>query len=85
MENSEKYDLIFQDSTKKDYGDMIEDCYLRLNPEGLLIVDNIFFNGKIFGLEAEQIKKYHSYQIYIQDTSEHSYFSSESTDVSWKL
>lgn len=58
LENNEKFDIIFQDSTKKDYGDMIDDCYQRLKPDGLLIVDNLFFNGKVFGLSADQIKKY---------------------------
>lgn len=52
------FDLIFQDSTKKDYAGMIENCYQCLNKEGLLIVDNIFFNKKVFGLSKDQEKKY---------------------------
>lgn len=57
-ENHDRFDLIFQDATKKEYGSMIDPCFHRLNSEGLLIVDNIFYNGKAFGLEPDQIKKY---------------------------
>lgn len=57
-ENEGTFDLIFQDSTKKDYAGMIENCYQCLNEDGLLVVDNIFYNKKIFGLSPEQEKKY---------------------------
>ena len=56
--NDDTFDLILQDSTKKEYAGMIDNCYQRLKVGGLLIVDNIFFNGKVFGLEPDQEKKY---------------------------
>ncbi|MBT4526834.1 MAG: methyltransferase domain-containing protein [Deltaproteobacteria bacterium] len=56
--NSQQFDLIFLDSTKKEYIDLLDDCYLALVKNGLLIVDNIFYNRKIFGLTPDQKKKY---------------------------
>ncbi len=58
LENKSKYDLIIQDSTKKEYAGMIDQCYQCLRESGLLIVDNVFFNGKVFGLTPDQEKKY---------------------------
>ncbi len=52
------FDLVFQDSTKKEYAGMLENCYQCLNPGGLLVVDNIFYNGKVMGLAEDQEKKY---------------------------
>ncbi|NQU62928.1 MAG: methyltransferase domain-containing protein [SAR324 cluster bacterium] len=57
-ENHQQFDLIFQDSTKKGYAGMIDQCYQCLKPGGILIVDNIFFNGKVLGLTPGQEKKY---------------------------
>jgi predicted O-methyltransferase YrrM len=56
--NKQRFDLIFQDSTKKEYAGMIENCYQSLNPDGLLIADNIFYNKKVFGLASDQTGKY---------------------------
>lgn len=57
-DNRQCFDLIFQDSTKKGYAGMIDQCYQCLKPGGILVVDNIFFNGKVFGLTPGQEKKY---------------------------
>jgi len=57
-DNHGQYDLIFQDSTKKNYVEMIGDCYRFLKPGGWLVADNIFFNGKVFGLSKDQERKY---------------------------
>lgn len=57
-DNRQTFDLVFQDSTKKGYEGMIESCYNCLKPGGILIVDNIFFNRKVFGLSPAQEKKY---------------------------
>ncbi len=57
-ENKQQFDLIFQDSTKKGYAGMIDECHWCLKPGGTLIVDNIFFNQKVFGLASAQEKKY---------------------------
>lgn len=57
-ENRQSFDLVFQDSTKKGYRDMIDDCYNSLKPGGVLVVDNIFYNNKVFGLLPEQERKY---------------------------
>lgn len=54
----EKFDLIFLDSTKKNYIDLLDHCYSSLNDNGYLIADNIFFNGKVLELAEEQVKKY---------------------------
>ena len=56
--NKDKFDLIFLDSTKKNYIDIIDSCYSSLNDNGYLIADNIFFNGKVLGLTEDQLKKY---------------------------
>ncbi len=42
------YDLIFIDSTKKGYAELLDECYKHLSPEGLIIADNIFFGGLMF-------------------------------------
>ncbi|MBT6612454.1 MAG: O-methyltransferase [Deltaproteobacteria bacterium] len=57
-DNHQYFDLIFQDSTKKGYAGMIDQCYQCLKPGGILVVDNVFFNGKVFGLTPDQEKKY---------------------------
>lgn len=57
-DNDKKYHLIFQDSTKKEYIDVLEECYAALEEGGLFIVDNVFYNGKVFGLTPEQEAKY---------------------------
>ncbi len=57
-ENNTTFDLILQDSTKKDYAGMIENCYQCLNQKGLFIADNIFYNHKVLGLKPDQEKKY---------------------------
>ena len=57
-QNEESFDLIFLDSTKKEYIDLLDLCYHSLNPGGLFVVDNIFYNRKMFGLLPEQEKKY---------------------------
>lgn len=57
-ENVQKFDLIFMDSTKKGYLELLDYSYHALSDKGLLIVDNIFYNRKIFGLSTDQEKKY---------------------------
>lgn len=47
--NTQKFDLIFQDSTKKGYAGMIEKCYEGLESFGLFVADNIFFNQLVLG------------------------------------
>ena len=42
------FDLIFQDAAKKAYAGMIEECYKNLKVGGLFIVDNIFYNNKVY-------------------------------------
>lgn len=44
---TEQFDLIFMDSTKKDYANLLSQCYKALRLEGLLVVDNIFYQGKV--------------------------------------
>ena len=68
-ENVTRFDLIFQDSTKKDYVGMIDSCYLALNPGGLFIADNIFYNKKVFGLSTDQVKKYQNAVTALEDFS----------------
>lgn len=58
QENTKKYHLIFLDSTKKEYVNILEECYAALEKNGLFIVDNVFYNGKVFGLTPEQEGKY---------------------------
>jgi len=48
------YDLVFLDSTKKDYPTLLDQCYKLLNTNGLLVADNIFYQGKLL-LPKEQL------------------------------
>jgi predicted O-methyltransferase YrrM len=57
-DNHQQFDLIFLDSTKKGYIELLDDCHRALTINGLLIVDNIFYNRKIFGLTTDQKRKY---------------------------
>ena len=41
------YDLVFLDATKKDYPNLLDQCYSLLGLGGLLVVDNIFYQGKV--------------------------------------
>ena len=56
--NTKQYDMVFLDSTKKEYIKLLEGCYKALNVRGILVVDNIFFRGKVFGMTENQVKKY---------------------------
>jgi len=56
--NKQTFDFIFQDASKKDYLDMLTPCYQSLNKDGIMVVDNIFFNGKVITLSLEDKKKY---------------------------
>ncbi len=49
---SGKYDMIFLDSSKSHYIDMLPDCRRLLNKGGLLVADDIIFYGK--SLEAPE-------------------------------
>ena len=77
-ENNNQFDLIFQDSTKKNYSNMIEACCKSLKIGGFFIVDNIFFNGKVLGLKPDQLKKYgpgvQSLKSFIAQISQHPQF-----------
>ncbi|OGG96742.1 MAG: hypothetical protein A2508_09590 [Candidatus Lambdaproteobacteria bacterium RIFOXYD12_FULL_49_8] len=53
-----EFDLIFLDSVKKDYATLLSQCYKILLPEGLLVADNILYQGKVLSLLPEQEKKY---------------------------
>ena len=50
------FDFIFLDAVKREYIDYIPLVKKRLNPGGLLVTDNILFNGKI--VEEQPDKKY---------------------------
>ena len=56
--HNQSFDMVFQDSTKKGYAGMIDQCYRCLRIGGILIADNIFFNRKVFGLRPEEERKY---------------------------
>lgn len=56
--NSKRFDMIFLDSTKREYVDLMESCHKALRPEGILVADNIFFNGKVLGLSEGEAKRY---------------------------
>lgn len=56
-QTTEKFDVIFQDSTKKGYAGMIEKCYEQLESFGLFVADNIFFNQLVLGSAPHPINK----------------------------
>ena len=41
------FDLIFQDGDKKQYGPMLDSLVALLRPRGLLVTDNVLWNGEI--------------------------------------
>ena len=45
---NDKFDLVFIDADKKHYPEYYKLVFDKVNPEGLIIIDNIFWNGKIF-------------------------------------
>lgn len=57
-ENSKQFDMIFLDSAKREYIKLMESCHKALHTGGILVADNIFFNGKVFGLTENEVKKY---------------------------
>jgi predicted O-methyltransferase YrrM len=44
---NETYDIIFIDGDKRDYTTYYQLCKEKLNPKGLMIVDNVLWDGKI--------------------------------------
>ncbi|MDT8447436.1 MAG: O-methyltransferase [bacterium] len=55
---AESFDFIFMDSTKKDYANLLASCYKALAIDGLLVVDNVFYSGKVLQPPQELTKKY---------------------------
>ena len=54
--NNKSFDFIFLDSVKREYINYIQPVKQIMNNDGLLVCDNILFNGKIVDLQPE--KKY---------------------------
>ncbi len=48
-----KFDLIFIDADKHNYPNYWEACVPRLNPGGVIIVDNVFLGGRALNPETE--------------------------------
>ncbi len=42
-----KFDLIFLDADKKNYSKYYDLCFDRLNPGGIILADNVLWNGKV--------------------------------------
>ena len=47
------FDLIFIDADKHNYPHYWEACVPLLNPGGLIVVDNVFLDGRVFNPESE--------------------------------
>ena len=47
------FDLIFIDADKENYPNYWEACVGRLNPGGLMVVDNVFLGGRVIQPEIE--------------------------------
>ena len=47
------YDVIFIDATKRDYRRLFEQYAALLNPDGIIITDNVLFKGRVAGHPAE--------------------------------
>lgn len=45
---NQTFDLIFLDIDKRDYFDAFNLSWSKLKPDGLMVVDNIFFSGQVF-------------------------------------
>lgn len=56
--SNEKYDFVFIDSVKREYGDVWRLLKPRLNEGGLAVFDDIFLYGYVFCEEAETPYKY---------------------------
>ena len=54
--NKKKYDFIFIDSQKNEYASIIDDCVRVLNPQGILVADNVFFKKNV--IKKRVPKKY---------------------------
>lgn len=55
-ENNEKFDLIFLDGVKREYINYIEPLKKAVTDKGIIICDNILFNGKV--VESALEKRY---------------------------
>lgn len=49
----ETFDMIFIDADKENYPHYWEACVPRLNPGGLLVVDNVFLGGRVLNPEID--------------------------------
>lgn len=47
------YDVIFIDATKRDYRRLFKQYAALLNPDGIIITDNVLFKGRVAGHPAE--------------------------------
>lgn len=56
-EINESYDLIFLDAAKGQYGKFLEKFETLLNPEGLIIADNVLINGWVVNLNYPERRK----------------------------
>jgi len=57
-EDTGTYDMIFVDSMKRDYPMVFHCCYEKLNPGGVIIMDDVFAYGQIFLQDCEIPPKY---------------------------
>lgn len=87
----EKFDLIFLDGAKSQYQHMFEYLYPYLNPNGLIVCDNMFFHDykkEDAGRQAKKlITKLEAFKLFLNN---HTIFESEmihiddGLSVSWK-
>jgi caffeoyl-CoA O-methyltransferase len=57
LELKEKFDLIFIDANKKSYLDYYNLVFDKLNEEGIIIIDNVWFKGMVLSDDQEKNDK----------------------------
>ena len=73
-ENESTFDMIFLDSMKKEYEELLEPCVESLNQEGILVADNVFFKGQVSGtqpLKKQYLATRKKLQLFIEKARNH--------------
>lgn len=52
------FDFVFVDSVKKRYIEIFRLLEDHINKNGIIVFDNILFNGRVVSLKSQQVKKY---------------------------
>lgn len=71
IEEQRKYDLIFIDADKRNYKNYLLNSLELLNPNGVIIIDNVIWGGRVVEIVDEKDPTYDKSTQYIQELNDY--------------